>query len=1312
MVEGLSGDEVGEVVNMEDIDGLVSHILGVSKNLELVYAGSEEDFISDIKSAELRDSKEQESLRKGPIESSRRKIRELQKLRMDINFGNDLDKRIQVKELVKKIKPDLICLQETKMESVNRGDLRGLGIRTEWEFSFVGSNGASGGILIAWNENVWKKQEEWIGRYSLLIALKKEADNSMWLFSGVYGPVFLVEKALFWEELEKVRDACSLPWCIGGDFNEIMKVGERLGCFELIDLPLAGASFTWSRGPSWSRLDRFLMCSGWLNLVSDSSQKVLVHSVSDHCPLLLDPHLESWGSPPFRFELAWLSFPQMEDRLGSWWFSCSFEGPADVVIGKKLRITKLIALEECGLSSEEDWQELGNVKQEHKGLLLQEEISWRQKSRVKWLVEGDKNTAYFHAMASARRRSNRIESISVNGALISSKEEVSSAIVDFYSALYASEGVIHSIPEEVEFKSLNLEVSSNLEEPFAEEEVERGLFSMPKDKAPGPDSFCLAFFQVCWPVVKCDILRFFRDLYEELTLDRGTGATFITLIPKIKGATKVTDFRPISLVGCLYKLLAKVLVDRIKVVLPHIISDSQSAFVSKRQILDCSLITNEVIESYSKSEAGGVLCMLDMEKAYDRVDWDCLDFLLGRMGFGNRWRGWMRKLMSKGCCLGLLEGFVIGCDRVEVSLLQFADDTILFCAPDRKMILNLKATLRCYEFVTGQRSNFRKSSLFAINLPPSEAEEFAKVMGCRLNSLPSLYLGLPLGVGKPGKALWTPIVERIESRLETWKRNLVSKGGRLILVKAVLANIPVYYLSLFNCPVSVVLRIEQIQRRFLWGGADSKGGIPLVKWENVCMPIKNGGLGIRKLREFNRALLGKWLWRFGMEQSSLWVKVIGSKYGFLNGNWCSDDSYSKKCGNVWRNILRFKQRFEEGIQFKVYKGNRIKFWVDAWCSEEPLKTLFPDLFSATLKKEVLVCDCFERMDTQALLSQLMFGNSLGLHQFPFLVGQSAEGGFRPLNFLEEWECGWLQGRFGVSFWIGLVFAGFGRVQQCIVGKVALAFWYGTIFFVGKGSPLAADVWKFLGPPSVSFFGWAVCWGRIQTIEFLRRRGMWLVDYCSLCMEDGESIDHLFIHCKVAREIWGLILDRTSVKLGFCALEEEREIALEAVFDSFAVGDLERKKFASFKGEAKSTYWLFMKIIALVIFWAKCLPQFQFVSAFDLWEGWRIVCWEGVRREKIVQRWEAPPEGYLKINFDGSSLGNPGQAGIGALARNSARVVSWAFAGPIGRSDSSEAEVKAAFQGIHRLSRDTFGKVIVEGDSSNVISWLFGKIASP
>ncbi|XP_077237416.1 uncharacterized protein LOC143879116 [Tasmannia lanceolata] len=248
-------------------------------------------------------------------------------LSWNVNGLNHQEKRIHVKELVRQFKPDLICLQETKMEVINRRIVQGLGVQGVWDFSFVGSSGASGGILVTWNENVWRLQDVWRGRFSLSVVLKKE-DHLMWMFSGVYGPVLREEKNLLWEELEKVRDFWSIPWCIGGDFNEVKEVGERMGCarsnshikafaefiakFELIDISMSGAYFTWARGSSKSRLDRFLVSSEWLGMAPESFSRALVHSVSDHCPLLLDPRLESWGPPPFRFEMAWFQFPKME----------------------------------------------------------------------------------------------------------------------------------------------------------------------------------------------------------------------------------------------------------------------------------------------------------------------------------------------------------------------------------------------------------------------------------------------------------------------------------------------------------------------------------------------------------------------------------------------------------------------------------------------------------------------------------------------------------------------------------------------------------------------------------------------------------------------------------------------------------------------------------------------------------------------------------------------------------------------------------------------------------------------------------------
>ncbi|XP_077214115.1 uncharacterized protein LOC143848958 [Tasmannia lanceolata] len=138
----------------------------------------------------------------------------------------------------------------------------------------------------------------------------------------------------------------------------------------------------------------------------------------------------------------------------------------------------------------------------------------------------------------------------------------------------------------------------------------------------------------------------------------------------------------------------------------------------------------------------------------------------------------------------------------------------------------------------------------------------------------------------------------------------------------------------------------------------------------------------------------------------------------------------------------------------------------------------------------------------------------------------------------------------------------------------------------------------------------------------------------------------------------------------------------------------------------------MKIIALSISWARTLPAFRFVSAFDLWEGWRVVCFSREIRHRIVQRWEAPPIDMFKINFDGSSIGNPGPGGVGGLCRDACGEVVRAFSGPFGVCDASEAEVMAVYHGIKRLERDSMDSTIVEGDSLNVIRWLKGLVLPP
>ena len=260
---------------------------------------------------------------------------------------------------------------------------------------------------------------------------------------------------------------------------------------------------------------------------------------------------------------------------------------------------------------------------------------------------------------------------------------------------------------------------------------------MEGDKALGPDGFTMTFYHHCWGVVERDVLAVFEEFYQHSKFKKSLNATFIALIPKKNGASNIRDFRPISLMGSVYKILAKVLANRLKEVLYQLISESQNSFVGGRQILNLVLIANECVNSRVKSKIPGVICKLDIEKAYDHVNWKALLDLLKRMGFGVRWCRWIRTCISTvqfsvlfngspadffGSLRGLRQGnplspllFLVMMEvfnkmikrveragllrgfkadgrwggRVCVSHLLFADDTILFCDANEEQSLHV-----------------------------------------------------------------------------------------------------------------------------------------------------------------------------------------------------------------------------------------------------------------------------------------------------------------------------------------------------------------------------------------------------------------------------------------------------------------------------------------------------------------------------------------------------------------------------------------------------------------------------------------------
>ena len=173
-------------------------------------------------------------------------------------------------------------------------------------------------------------------------------------------------------------------------------------------------------------------------------------------------------------------------------------------------------------------------------------------------------------------------------------------------------------------------------QPFTVLDIEKALFQMHPLKSPGPDGFSTCFYQQSWKIVKGEVCNAILDFLNNDVFDVEINTTNITLIPKKKRSTTISDYRPISLCNVGYKLIAKVLANHVKRILPHIISPTQSAFILGRLITDNILVKFEALHSMDggmKGREGYMALKLDMRKAYDRVEWDFLEEMRHKIGF-------------------------------------------------------------------------------------------------------------------------------------------------------------------------------------------------------------------------------------------------------------------------------------------------------------------------------------------------------------------------------------------------------------------------------------------------------------------------------------------------------------------------------------------------------------------------------------------------------------------------------------------------------------------------------------------------------
>nr|GEY20162.1 RNA-directed DNA polymerase, eukaryota [Tanacetum cinerariifolium] len=270
----------------------------------------------------------------------------------------------------------------------------------------------------------------------------------------------------------------------------------------------------------------------------------------------------------------------------------------------------------------------------------------------------------------------------------------------------------------------------------------------------------------------------------------------------------------------------------------------------------------------------------------------------------------------------------------------------------------LMLMLHCFFLASALKINVQKSSIFGIGVRPSVVRNMAVRYGCIVATLPFTYLGVKVRANMTRISSWDVVINKVTSKISTWKAKSLSVGGRLTLIKSVLGAIPTYYMSLFKAPKGVLKRLESIHNSFFLGADLDERKITWVSWRKAMSQKNHGGLGVHSLYALNHALIFKWIWSFKSAHSGLWLNVI--KVIYENEGSLHLSSSNHGC-LVWSGIIQAIEKLKtKGIDLYSYcklvvgNGHSTNIWQDKWYGEVPFKDKFKRCFNLELQKDIYV----------------------------------------------------------------------------------------------------------------------------------------------------------------------------------------------------------------------------------------------------------------------------------------------------------------------------------------------------------------------
>ncbi|CAM0870529.1 unnamed protein product [Alopecurus aequalis] len=732
--------------------------------------------------------------------------------------------------------PSIVALQETKIVDMSAPKASSFPPSNLRAFDFINATGSLGGILSAWDENLFSQTGRFTTSSALSIDLLCRADSSSLRVTNVYGPCARAEKESFLSDIDTHAPTDDSPWIVLGDFNlsraasdrnnrnfslpEASLFNEFVNRLCLVDLPLRDRRFTWSNqrdSPTLVRLDWVFVNLAWNDRFPSSSLASLSRDSSDHVALIASISTAIPRSSVFRFKRSWSLHPAFRASISRAWGS-AFRTDATGRIVARLRRCRISCKlwtkrSRPAIQREQDARILINIidlLEEHRVLsppenllrsltmdalhtsIKERAIYWRSRAKIRYAIEGDENTGFFHASASCRRRRNTIASIEVDGVSLTSHQDKASALKTFYSALLGSPSSCNWTFDLASLYPSSTPLPASLSAPFLDDEIKLAFIRMNQNSSPGPDGFGPSFYSTFWDTVAPDIRAMFSDFYSgTIDLSRINRA-FLVMLPKFTAVVRPSDFRPISLQNCVMKGIPKALTTCLQCAIHSLVNGDQTGFLSGRRISENIIYAADLVRCCHLRKSPAIVFKIDFRKAFDSVNWDSLLVILKARGFDDTWIAWMHDILHSSltsvllngvpgdwikCRNGLRQGdtlspylFIIVADvlqrmihqafsdgalshPIDASLppavLQYADDTLILCRASVDAAARLKNILDSFAIATGLTINFRKSCFVTMGILPDEAKAIADVLLCPISSFPQPYLGLPLSYEAP-----------------------------------------------------------------------------------------------------------------------------------------------------------------------------------------------------------------------------------------------------------------------------------------------------------------------------------------------------------------------------------------------------------------------------------------------------------------------------------------------------------------------------------------------------------------------------------